>query len=56
MTNDLQTVVNLIEVAARILRTAARDARAGCTAGAVLDSVKAGLENVEKAKTLLEKP
>jgi hypothetical protein len=53
--NDVQVVAELLERAVRVLRTAARDARAGCTAEAILESVKGGFTDVESAKAILEK-
>ena len=53
--NDVQAVAQLLEHAVQVLRVAARDARAGCTAPAILESVKAGFGDLEAAKTMLEK-
>jgi hypothetical protein len=53
--NDVQVVADPLERAVRVLRTAARDARAGCTAQAILESVRDGFTDVESAKGILEK-
>lgn len=51
--NDLETLVSLLDRATRILRTAIRDARAGCAADAVLESVQAGEQDIAAAKRIL---